>query len=175
MADESLTAILSNPQQGHSVMSGQLWPWAKNYLQADRPVVVELKLLEDVRSIQRNKEYWGFVLRPISEQALVNGMGADSEGWHLYYKRMFLGYEFTKVRLPGAKRPSVTRALKSTTNLPERVMRKYLEKVRAHAATTFGVEFPALPMDLQPPSKPTKAQSRATTVDAETGEILELT
>ena len=37
------------------------------------------------------------------------------------------------------------------------------------------LSFPALPMDLQPPSKPTKAQSRATTVDAETGEILELT
>ena len=161
MADESLTVILSNPQQGHSVMSGQLWPWAKNYLQADRPVVVELKLLEDVRSIQRNKEYWGYVLRPISEQAQVNGM--------------FLGYEITKTRLPGAKRPSVTRALKSTTNLPERVMRKYLEQVRAHAATTFGVEFPALPMDLQPASKPTRAQSRATTVDAEPGEILELT
>lgn len=102
---------------------------------------------EDARSLQRNREYWGYVLRPISEQAQINGIGATAEGWHEYYRKMFLGYDFIKIREPGKKRMTVRRVLKSTTDLSERAMRKYLEQVRAHAATTFGVTFPAMEMD----------------------------
>ena len=169
MSDESLQLVLQTPEQGHAVIAAQGWPWAKAQLQQGKPVVMEMKLLEDVRSLQRNREYWGYVLRPISEQAQVNGMGATAEGWHDYYRLMFLGYEFTKVKLPGKKRPSVRRALKSTTKLSERAMRKYCEQVRAHAANVFGVTFPAMPMDLEPPKK---APRKNAPIDMETGEVM---
>jgi hypothetical protein len=141
---DTIRLELPNAVEGHARLTSQGWPWAKSQLTAGRQVVVEFKLLEDDRSEQRNREYWGFVLRPISEQAQVAGMGATPDGWHDYYRLMFLGYEFRKVKMPGAKRPSVRRSLKSTTKLSERAMRLYCEQVRAHAATTFGVTFPAL-------------------------------
>lgn len=119
-------------------------PWCHDMWKQGKAIAVHLCDAEEARSLQRNREYWGFVLRPISEQAQIEGIGATAEGWHDYYRKMFLGYEFTKVKEPGKKRPSIKRALKSTTKLSERAMRNYMEEVRAHAATTFGVTFPAL-------------------------------
>lgn len=159
-------AELREPEQARLALARGALPWVGEQLKAGRELLVEFRLLEDDRSIQRNKEYWGYVLRPISEQAQVNGMGTDQDGWHLYYKKMFLGYEFKMVRLPGAKRSTPVRKLRSTTDLSERKMRKYCEQVRAHAATTFGVTFPAMPMDSG------AVRSRAP-VDQTTGEILE--
>lgn len=140
----SFSHILTNPVQAHQVLTDKVWPLVKAHTIAGTQLVVKVESLEESRSIQRNKEYWGYVLRPISEQAQINGIGATTDGWHDYYRLMFLGYEFTKHRLPGAKRPSVRRQLKSTTKLSERAMRTYLEQVRAHAATTFSVTFPSM-------------------------------
>jgi hypothetical protein len=140
---ESYRIAMHTPEQARPLIT-RGWEWSREQMAAGRPVVAEFKLLEDERSVQRNREYWGFVLRPISEQAQVNGIGATVDGWHDYYRLMFLGYEFTKTKLPGMKRPSVRRKLKSTTKLSERAMRLYLEQVRAHAATTFSVTFPAM-------------------------------
>lgn len=156
---------LHTPDQARAVLKSHTLPWVGQQLEQGRALVAEFRLLEDARSIQRNREYWGYVLAPISEQAQVNGMGTDQEGWHLYYKKMFLGYEFKMVRMPGAKRATPVRKLRSTTDLSEKKMRKYCEQVRAHAATTFGVTFPAMPMDT------TAARSRAP-VDQETGEVM---
>jgi hypothetical protein len=139
-----LRATWINPDQAGVNFAHQVRPWCHEQWKAGKRIAVHLCDEEEARSLQRNKEYWGFVLRPISEQAQIEGIGATAEGWHDYYRKMFLGYEFTKVKEPGKKRPSVKRALKSTTKLSERAMRKYCEEVRAHAATTFGVTFPAL-------------------------------
>lgn len=139
-----LTAEWLDPQQAGVHFSRVVKPWCHEQWKAGKRIAVHLCDAEEARSIQRNKEYWGFVLRPISEQAQIEGIGATAEGWHDYYRKMFLGYEFTKVKEPGKKRPSVRRALKSTTKLSERAMRRYCEEVRAHAATTFSVTFPAL-------------------------------
>lgn len=173
MSDTAVYFELHEPQQAHAlVVRG--WEWSKPHIAAGRPVVVEFKLLEETRGIQLNKEYWGYVLRPISEQAQIGGIGADADGWHLYYKKMFLGYRFTKTRVPGSKRPIVRRELRSTTDLTNREMREYLEQVRAHAATTFGVEFPA--MEDRPLAKPARrAKKTNLIVDPETGEVLEAT
>jgi hypothetical protein len=131
-------------EQAGANFSRVVRPWCHEQWKAGKQIAVRLCHLEEARSIQRNREYWGYVLRPISEQAQIDGIGATAEGWHDYYRKMFLGYELTKVKEPGKKRPSVKRALKSTTKLSERAMRTYCEQVRAHAATTFGVTFPAL-------------------------------
>jgi len=141
---ESLQILLVNAEQAGKAVSAQLVPFCRKQWEAGHRVHLTAQTEEEARSLQRNREYWGFVLRPISEQAQANGMGATAEGWHDFYRLMFLGYEHTSVRLPGKKRPSVRRHLKSTTKLSEKAMREYLEQVRAHAATTFGVTFPAM-------------------------------
>jgi hypothetical protein len=96
---------------------------------------------EDDRSIRQNAFYWGWVLKCISEQARLNGVGADADGWHYWAKKEFLGYRFTKVNVPGSKRPVVRRELRSTKDLKVKAFSEYLEKLMAYAATTFGVEF----------------------------------
>jgi hypothetical protein len=133
-----------DPEQAGVNFSRVVKPWCHEQWKAGKKIAAHFCDAEEARSIQRNKEYWGYVLRPISEQAQIEGIGAQAEGWHDYYRKMFLGYEFTKVKEPGRKRPSIKRSLRSTTKLSERAMRDYCEQVRAHAATTFGVTFPAL-------------------------------
>ena len=148
MSETTIRAVFVNPK----TMPGQAHAAAKRFLaQCEEMFSTGVERIaasacpeEELRSIERNREYWGFVLRPISEQAQIDGIGATAEGWHFFYRRMFLGYEFEKVRLPGARRTTVRRVLKSTTSLSERAMRRYCEEVRAHAATTYGVTFPAL-------------------------------
>jgi hypothetical protein len=148
MSETAIRAVFVNPK----TMPGQAHTAAKRFLaQCDEMFASGVERIaatacpeEELRSLERNSEYWGFVLRPISEQAQIDGIGATAEGWHDYFRKMFLGYVFKKVRMPGKKRPSIKRELKSTTKLSEKAMRTYCEQVRAHAATTFGVTFPAL-------------------------------
>lgn len=135
--------VMHDPKQGHQVLSESFWPWAKDMLQAGRKVIVRGQELQDDRTVQQNKFLWGFVYKHISEQAQLEGIGATAEGWHRYYKVMFLGYRITKTKLPGKTRPSITRTLRSTKDLKVKPMSDYLDKVMAHAATTFEVTFPA--------------------------------
>ena len=135
--------LLINPVQAHGVLSTLFAEDIKAQTLAGRRLLLTLQEAEDDRTIRQNKFMWGFVLRIISEQAQVEGIGATSEGWNHYYKRMFLGYRIAKTKLPGKKRPSITRTLKSTKDLKVKAMSDYLDKVMAHAATTFCVAFPA--------------------------------
>lgn len=129
-------------QAGASIRAAFL-PYVEKNLREGLCLAVKVEELEDARSIRQNKFYWGVVLKEISEQAKINGIGATTDGWHLFFKRMHLGYGFKKTRLPGAKRPSITRTLKSTTGLSVKKMSLYLEQVQATAATDFGVTFSA--------------------------------
>lgn len=140
---QALQLTLNNADQGRDVMRSQFLPFIGGLIESGKRVTVVAKELEDERSLKQNKFLWGFVYKHISEQALIAGIGATADGWHLYYKRILLGYRHTATRLPGKKRPSITRELRSTTDLKVKPMSKYLDKVMAHAATTFGVTFPA--------------------------------
>lgn len=170
MSDDVLYLTLTDPEQAKALIASRLGPFCRQqWAQGVQGIAVSAEPQEDTTEARWYREYWGYVLKPISEQAQVNGMGTDADGWHKYFKKMFLGYVIDKVKLPGSKRWSISRSLKSTKKLSNKVRREYMEKVRAHAATTFGVEFPVPPwaMDTAPPAK------RKTTIDAETGEILE--
>jgi hypothetical protein len=138
-----ITAIWSDPDQAGASFAHVVRPFCREQWAAGKKLSVRISEAEDERSLQQNAFLWGFVYKHITEQALVEGIGATAEGWHLYYKRMFLGYQVRKVTLPGKKRPSITRELRSTRDLKVKPMSKYLEQVMAHAATTFGVQFPA--------------------------------
>lgn len=96
---------------------------------------------EDDRSLRQNKFLWSYVYRQISHQAVIDGIGADEDGWHLYFKKRVLGFKVMKTKLPGKKRKSIHRELRSTTKLKVPAFSKYLEQVMAIAATEFGVTF----------------------------------
>jgi hypothetical protein len=138
-----LRATWINPDQAGVNFAHQVRPWCHEQWKAGKRLRVLITEAEDERSLQQNAFMWAFVLKTISEQAQLEGIGATAEGWHLYYKRMFLGYTIRKVKVPGKKRPSILRELKSTTKLSVAKMSKYLDQVMAHAVTTFGVMFPA--------------------------------
>lgn len=141
MSNTDLYLEWITPTQAGASLKGQLIPWAKAKLEEGLCLAVKVMELEDARTIQQNRYYWGVVLKEISEQAKINGLGATEDGWHLFFKRKFLGYTFKKVKLPGAKRPSVTRELRSTTGLSVKKMSVYLEQIIACAVTDFGVMF----------------------------------
>lgn len=172
MSEDALYLTFHDAEQAKSLIASRLGPYCRaQWASGVQAISLTAEPFEETTEARWFREYWGYVLKPISEQAQVNGMGTDADGWHLFYKRMFLGYVIEKAKLPGSKRWSISRKLKSTRKLTGKVRREYIEKVRAHAATTFGVEFPLPPwaMDLGAPVKPA-AKER---IDMTTGEILE--
>ena len=141
MSDFKFKSTWRTPEQAHLNLCRALWPACKKELEQGTELCVTVVPLEDQRSEQQNKYMWAVVLREISEQATIGGIGATPEGWHLFFKRKFLGYEFEKVKLPGKKRPSVSKKLRSTTGLSVKKMSEYLEEVIAEAATVYSVRF----------------------------------
>ena len=138
-----ITVFWNDRDQAGTNFSRVVRPWCLDQWAAGRRLAVTIQEAEDDRTLKQNKFLWGFVYKHISEQAQVEGIGAPAEGWNRYYKQMFLGYRIEKTKLPGKKRPSITRTLRSTKDLKVKPMTDYLDKVMAHAATTFGVAFPA--------------------------------
>lgn len=141
---QALQTVFINEAQAMAAIRGQIAPFCRQQW-AGGPVrlAVTIEPEADQRTLKQNAFLWGFVYRHISEQAQLEGIGATADGWHLYYKRMHLGYRFKKIVLPGKKRPSVIKELRSTTGLKVGPMSKYMDKTMAHAATVFGVCFPA--------------------------------
>lgn len=141
---QALQTVFINEQQAMAAIRGQIAPYCKQrWSEGCGRLSVKIEPEEDQRTLKQNAFLWGFVYRHISEQAQLAGIGATADGWHLYYKRMHLGYRFNKITLPGKKRPSVIKELRSTTGLKVGPMSDYLDKVMAHAANVFGVCFPA--------------------------------
>jgi hypothetical protein len=151
----SLTVIWHDRPHAHLSLNTEVVPWCKPLLDAGETIVATFQLQEEARSLGQNKFYWRDILRTISQQALIDGIGSDEEGWHYYFKRRLLGYKVVRVRPPGSKRPIYRRELRSTTDLkarrprtvgepdPSKYMPDYMEAIMAIAATEFGVSFPA--------------------------------
>lgn len=146
MSETTLTVVLLHPDdapgQARSAMAAQVLPACDaKFKRGVRRVKVTVEDVEDDRSLKQNAFYWSFVLKQISAQAVINGIGSDENGWHYYMKKRLLGYRVFKQRVPGSKRPAIRRELRSTTKLKVKAMSEYMEKVMAAAATEFGVTF----------------------------------
>lgn len=137
---EALDMIVTTPEQSHRAAVAAHALCKRLTLEGKKARILAAEE-EDDRTLQQNKFYWGIVLKQISEQAQDGGIGAQQVGWHRYYKIKFLGYKITRVRMPGKKRPSILRELRSTKELKVKPFSDYLEKVIAHAVTTFDVRF----------------------------------
>ncbi|KVX03995.1 recombination protein NinB [Alcaligenes faecalis] len=109
---------------------------ARAAIDIDKPLKVIVTQAEAKRRSVQNRYYWAAVITPIAEQAWVGGHQFSKESWHELYGRMFGVCE--DITLPDGE--VVTRRL-STTDMTVSQFSEYCERVQAHAAQEYGVEF----------------------------------
>ena len=96
--------------------------------------------VEDISAAQRGFLH-AVVFPQISEQVRVDGVRYVSAIWKEYYRKMFLGYVWKSVRMPGDKRATPRRIRVSTEDLGPKRYSEHIDKVIAHATTELGVVF----------------------------------
>jgi hypothetical protein len=114
---DALQVLWTDPQQAGANLNGQVVPWCKARMADGKRIVATFEEEDAANHLQRLRAYWGYIMKPLSEQAQIGGIGATPEGWSLYYKKKILGYEFERIRLPGAKRTIVRKKLRSISKL----------------------------------------------------------
>lgn len=157
------------PGQARAAMTRTLLPACEGmFARGVKRVRVTAEEVEDDRTEQQHRYYWGVVLRDVSEQVSVGGVKYTQDAWHEYGKRTFLPRKTKKVKVAGRSRPVVTTVIASTTDLSVRQMGDYLEKWMAFAAEHGATVSEPLPPHLRP-----QRRKKREHIDAETGEILE--
>jgi hypothetical protein len=141
MSDLSVSLYLREPVSAHSQLARAWAECIKPNLMAGRQLVCKLAELEDERSLQQLRFYWGVVLKSISEQASIGGQKYAPDAWHELAKRQFIPRKVEKARVAGKKRPVVTVRLGSTSDLGVKKMSVYLEQVMAFGAD-LGTVYP---------------------------------
>jgi len=153
MTDLVLHQEWRDPQQAHSSLSLQVWPWAKSMLAAGNRLVLEVRLAEDAKTDGQRKYYHGVVLTEIAKQATVNGQRFPLAVWKEHFRSEYLGFKTVTCTNPMTGKKSRRRVRKSTEDLGVKAYAQLIERVTAFACTDLGVEFPAR-------------------IDPETGEII---
>lgn len=116
-------------------------PWCHEQWKAGKRIAVTLRELEDERSLQQLRYYWGPMLGDISEQASIGGQKYSKDAWHELGKRQFLPRRVKKTKVAGRTRAVVTVTLGTTKGLSVKKMSEYLERFQAWATTDLGVQF----------------------------------
>lgn len=96
-----------------------------------KPLAVTVTEYKSKRSIEQNKRYWA-VLQQISEQAFLEGVSYNTDAWHEYFKRMFIGC----IDLPDGGSLG-----QSSTSLTVAEFADYMTKVEVYATSELGVEI----------------------------------
>lgn len=121
-------------------------------LQAGQVPRVELHEEGDTLTLRQLRFIHGPILQQISEQVAVGGVRYTKEVWKAHLKELFIPDRWAMVQAPfvrdartGEWRPSkrkVPRKVeKSLTDLRARDRSDFIDKVLAHAATEWGVQF----------------------------------
>lgn len=121
-------------------------------LQAGQVPHVELSEEGDTLTLRQLRFIHGPILQQISEQVMVNGVRYTKETWKAHLKELFIPDRWVMVQAPfvrdartGEWRPSKRKvprkAEKSLTDLRARDRSDFIDKVLAHAATEWGVQF----------------------------------
>jgi hypothetical protein len=161
---------LREPVQSHQAINTQLWPFVKSHTTANRPLVAEVRLYDDVLTEEQRAFYHGVVLTEIAQFARPNGMQYPMPVWKEFFRERFLGFKVVTCINPLTGRKSRRRVRKSTEDLGVRGYAELIDKVIAFAATdlNFTVSEP-MPAHLRPGKR-----QRRERVDEATGEILEV-
>lgn len=136
-----LHAVWNDAEQAGKNFAHVVRPFCHEQWKVGRRLVVTIRELEDERSIQQLRFYWGPMLNDISEQASIGGQKYAKDAWHELGKRQFLPRRVTKAKVAGKARPVVSVSLGSTKGLSVRKMSKYIEQFQAFAVTDLGVVF----------------------------------
>jgi hypothetical protein len=136
MADNTLTLELHNRKQAWAIITSQLYPFLKRWLQDGRRLVLTCGPRK--RTKLQNARYWGKgVLAQIAEQAAPGGKLYSADVWHEQFKRQFIGV----IELPNGEVVGMSSAKLTTAEFSE-----FCTKVEAYACTELGVTF----YDLEP-------------------------
>lgn len=136
----AVSLVVRNRAESHSAAMAA-YELCKSLTADGKLAVITAAECADSRSIQQNSFYWGFILRDISQQAVIEGRRYVADAWHEHFKRTFLGYQFKRVVIAGRKRKAVVKELRSTTRLSVKNMSTFLEQVIAFAVTDLGIRF----------------------------------
>jgi hypothetical protein len=162
---------LHSPEQGHSVLTHSMWPWAKAQLQQGRELVLEARLLDDAITEAQRGYLHGVVLTEIALYGRANaGAAFPMKVWKEYFRQRLLpDRRMTSVN-PITGKKTRRRIRVSTEELGVRRLAKYIDEVIAIAADELGVVVSTpLPLELRG-----GRQKKGEVIDAETGEILEV-
>jgi hypothetical protein len=132
---------LVNESQGYAVVSKTIWPWCKANLHAGRPVVLEARLAEDVKTDKQRRFLHGFILASIAQQARPNGQQFPLAVWKEHFRSEFLGCKAVTTTNPLTCERVVRSVRVSTEDLGVKGYSEYIDRVAAFAATELGVEF----------------------------------
>ena len=154
MTDLVMHSEWRDPQQAHSNLSRQVWPWAKSMMAAGHRLVIEVRLAQDAKTDGQRKYYHGIVLATIAKQATINGQKFPLAVWKEHFRSEYLGFKTVTVVNPMTGKKSRRRVRKSTEDLGVKAYAQLIERVTAFAVTDLNVEFPAR-------------------IDPETGEIIQ--
>ena len=135
-----IDVVVSRKEDAHHAAQ-RVYAFAQELIVAGKGCEIVAKEAEDDRTLRQNRFYWGVILREISEQATIEGQRWAADAWHELFKRQFLGFKISKVRVAGRKRAVVSRSLKSTREISVKAMSKFLEQVQAFAVTDLAVVF----------------------------------
>jgi len=122
--------------------TGALWNFLKAnasaFAQRGHPLRVVVSDEDQDRLEEQIRYYFGVVIAALSENAWVGGGRFSKEAWHEEMARQFLPQ--TEITLPGGeiiqRRQSIARG-----HIGIRAMAEFTQKVEAHAATEYGIEF----------------------------------
>jgi hypothetical protein len=107
-------------------------------LQHGEPFEVEAVRLLGCRTSPMNREYFGYVVRPVAlhTQQSVNEI-------HRFFKAEFLPREHIALADRETGDVKIERDLEigSTRRMPEQVFKHYMEQCREFGMTTFGIDF----------------------------------
>lgn len=136
MADNTLNLDLHNRKQAWAIITAQLFPFLKCWLQDGRKLVLTCGPRK--RTKPQNRRYWGRgVLAQIAEQAAPDGKLYSAKIWHEQFKRMFIGV----IEMPDGGVVGM-----SSTELGTAEFSEFCTKVEAFAANELLVTF----YDLEP-------------------------
>lgn len=109
---------------------------AKAYIERGTPIRLIVTTEERRRTPEANAHYWGYVLRPISEQVFISGRQFDADVWHEHYAELYCPR--TEVTLPTGE---IFSRRKSTSEMGQKEFSEYVTRVQANASTEHGVQF----------------------------------
>ena len=127
-----------------ALKSPAVWPLFVAFVKANAAALADrgecLRLIvtndEKKRNALQNRHYWAGVIKPLSEQAWINGQQFAPDIWHEFMARKHGVWE--DMTLPGGV---IVVLRQSTTEMSVGEFSSYTTKVMADAATEYGVEF----------------------------------